>query len=190
MLHFFKKHLSTTILNYMDFPIYSWIIRMDDDLTLKNSALQPAHSINWRLPDEDWIPAYWKGAGINSFRGERIFKCSLYNISDFLIKILNWYKLQVFGGLKKIMNNFAKQNGYFGLRCHIKQTKTFFCKIFYYLKKKSMKNACFTKSRCLTQKCIDVVKKKGNFHCEALYIHMHLNFDNFFLVWSIGHLQT
>ena len=39
---------------------------MDGDLTVKNYALQPTHCIHWRLPDEVWIPAYWKKAGINS----------------------------------------------------------------------------------------------------------------------------
>ena len=38
-----------------------WLSRMDDDLTVKNSALQPAHCIHLRLPDEDWIQPTEKG---------------------------------------------------------------------------------------------------------------------------------
>ena len=53
--------------------------------------------------------------------------------------------------------------------------------MFYYFFYTSMKNACFTKSIFLTQKCIDVVrKKKVFFTVKHLTIHMHFNFDIFF----------
>ena len=49
---------STNIFNLSLETKNSWLGRMDETLTAKNSALQPEHCIHWRLPDEGWIPAY------------------------------------------------------------------------------------------------------------------------------------
>ena len=49
-----------------------------------------------------------------------------------------------------------------------------------------MKNACFIKSRFLTQNALMYFKKKVTFTVKHFTINMHLNFDNFFYCVQYG----
>ena len=42
-----------------------WLVRIDEDLTVRNSGLRPAHYIHWRLATLDWIAAHCQKARIN-----------------------------------------------------------------------------------------------------------------------------
>ena len=69
-----------------------WLSRMDDDITMTNSALQPAHCIHQRLLDEGWIPEVFGAPNFGPLRWPsslpRLWTRREHDISEVQVKVV------------------------------------------------------------------------------------------------------